>query len=245
MPTDLGPLLAEARIDKTIVVQAAPTLAETEFLLELADGNQFIAGVVGWVDLTAPNAPTAISQLADHPKLLGLRPMLQDLPDDDWLITADLGPAVGAMQLHGLRFDALVYPRHLTVLRDFVRRYSDLPVVVDHAAKPNIAESSFNGWARDIGKLARETNVYCKLSGLITEAGRNSSVAAIRPYVDHVLSAFGSARVMWGSDWPVVGLACSYEEWLAMTIDMLSHYPKYQQEHVFADSAAEFYGIVP
>lgn len=213
LPDDLAPLLQDCGIDGTIAVQAADSEAETEFLLSLADQNDWILGVVGWVDLELPQAADSIARLARHPKLVGLRPMIQDIADDAWMLRDTLTPAINAMIAHDLTFDALVMPRHLDHLKTFLTRHPELTVVVDHCAKPEIRNSDFASWAADIADIARFPNVFCKVSGLVTEARENWVNGDLTPYVDHVQMHFGPDRFLFGSDWPVVNLASSYEQW--------------------------------
>ena len=171
MPDDLTPHLQQTGIDGTILVQAAPTIAETEFLLKIADETPFVLGVVGWVDFAASSAVEDIARLAENPALVGLRPMIQDIADDDWMLRPDLAPAFDAMIKADLTFDALVLPRHLPRLRKLLSRYPDLRTVIDHGAKPDISGGQFDTWANDISIIANESSAYCKLSGLLTEAG--------------------------------------------------------------------------
>ena len=209
---DLRPLLGD--ITTTVLVQAADTEAETAFLLDVARASAgLVQGVVGWTDLAAPGAPARIGELAGLPLLKGLRPMLQDIEDTGWILRPAVQPALAAMARHGLRFDALLKPRHLPVIAELAQRHPDLPVVIDHAAKPDIANGSFQPWARHIARLARETPWCCKVSGLVTEARADWQVEDLRPYVDHLLATFGPDRLMWGSDWPVVTLASNYRRW--------------------------------
>ena len=190
-PDDLLPILDENGLDGTVLVQAAPTVAETAFLLALAGAHDFIKGVVGWVDFEDPDAPAVISRLAEHPKLVGLRPMIQDIADDTWILRKDLTPAVEAMTAHDLVFDALVLPRHLPHLLAFLRRHPNLRCVVDHGAKPEIRHNRFDDWAAGMTAIAVETQACCKFSGLVTEAGPDWRAADIAPYVEHLLTAFG------------------------------------------------------
>ena len=170
LPAELAPLLRRSGIAKTIVVQAAESEAETEFLLDLATQNDFIAGVVGWTDLAAPDAEARIERLARNPRLVGVRPMLQDMADDEWLLRDSVAPAIDAMTRAGLRLDALVRPRHLSMLLRVADRHPDLPIVIDHAAKPEIRNGSIDAWSSDIRRLANQTRALCKLAGLVTEA---------------------------------------------------------------------------
>lgn len=220
-PADLVPLLREAGVDGTILVQAAPTVRETEYLLGLAHETEFVRGVVGWVDFDAPDAPDQVAQLASDPLLVGLRPMIQDIADDEWMLRPSHGPVLEAMIAHNLTFDALVLPRHLTRLRRLIDRHPDLRVVIDHGAKPDIAGGAQEAWATDMAMLARETRAFCKLSGLATEAAPDWTLQDLAPYAAHLLNCFSPNRLIWGSDWPVLRLAGDYLGWKAIAEAMV------------------------
>jgi L-fuconolactonase len=243
LPADMAPRLADAKIDKTILVQAAPTEAETDFLLALADETPFIAGVVGWTDFDAADAPSRIARLSANKKLVGLRPMLQDLPDDEWMLRKELARPVDAMIRADLCFDALIKPRHLPALAEFVNRYPDLSVVIDHAAKPGIAGESLDPWAQLMRHIAKTSTAFCKLSGLATEAGPNWSADMLKPTVDVLLESFGPSRLMWGSDWPVLLEARDYSDWLAAAQTLTNHLPPADRALIFGGTAATFYGL--
>jgi L-fuconolactonase len=211
-------------------------------LLERARDDARIAGVVGWTDLAARDAPDRIVALASHPKLRGLRPMLQDLPDDDWILQSSLTPAIEATIVHGLCFDALVRPRHLPHLLRFAERHPALRIVIDHAAKPGIARGELDPWRAQIAALAELPNVSCKLSGLVTEAGEHWHPDDLRPYVEHLLSTFGPFRLLWGSDWPVVNLAADYSRWLNLA-DTLAGLAGAERVALFGGNAVRVYGI--
>ena len=245
LPPDLAPRLAAGGIDRTVLVQAAPTEADTQFLLGLARETAFIAGVVGWTDLAAPDAADRIAALARDPHLLGLRPMLQDMADDGWMLSEAIAPAVRAMLSAGLRFDALVLPRHLANLRGFAERYADLPIVIDHGAKPFIAARQIEPWARDMRRLAAETPLLCKLSGLANEAAPGWTADDLRPYSDVLVEAFGPKRLMWGSDWPVLRLAGDYAGWLATAQALTAGLSEDDRSWIFGRTAAAFYGLTP
>ena len=215
-PADLQAALAAARITGTVLVQSLPTLADTHGLLDIAGRTDFVLGVVGWVDLLADDAPAQIAELARHRKLKGLRPMLHDLPDTEWITNAALDPALRAMQDHALVFDALVRPRHLGALLALARRHPALQIVIDHAAKPEIARGRLEPWRSEMSSLAALPQVHCKLSGLLTEAGTQPTAHALGPYVEHLLDSFGPQRLIWGSDWPVLELAADYAAWWSM-----------------------------
>jgi L-fuconolactonase len=241
---DLRPLLAAAGIDATVLVQAAPTLAETRFLLNVArESGGLVRGVVGWADLGAADAIEKLSALAHEPLLRSVRPMLQDLADPEWIARPEVQPALAALTQLGVRFDALVKPPHLRSLLRVLERHPDLAVVIDHCAKPDIAGQRWQPWADDIAALARHTSTHCKLSGLVTEAGARWTVEALRRYVDHVLGCFGPKRVLWGSDWPVVTLAASYEAWSSATDTLLAGLSPADREAIRGGNARRFYGL--
>ena len=243
LPGDLAPLLKQCGIDKTILVQGAQTIAETEFLLEIADATAFVAGVVGWVDFEAANAAEDIARLARRKKLVSLRPMLQDLEDDAWILRPGIAPAIEALRKSGLRFDALVFPRHLPHLIHFLERHADLAAVIDHGAKPYIARGEIEPWATQMRHIAKTTDATCKLSGLATEAGDNWSAEKLKPYVDVLLDAFGASRLMWGSDWPVLNLAGDYVRWFGAAEELTAPLSAGERERIFGGTAADFYGV--
>jgi L-fuconolactonase len=239
LPGDMRPLLKVAGIDGTVLVQTMESEADTAFMLDLADSTPFILGVVGWIDMKAPGAPATIARLARHPKLKGLRPMLQDIADDHWIGDPALDAAVAAMREHHLVFDALVLPRHLEPLLAFARRHPGLPIVIDHGAKPPISEGRFIDWYARMKVLAELPNVHCKLSGLLTEAG-DQKPQAVRPYAETIFDLFGRERVIWGSDWPVLRLAGDYQAWLDQCLDIV---PADAHGEVFGGNAQRFYRL--
>jgi L-fuconolactonase len=243
LPADLAPVLARHGIARTILVQAAPTAAETAFLLTIARATPFVAGVVGWADLAAHDAPDVIARLAADPLLVGLRPMVQDIADDDWLAAPALAPAFDAMVTHGLVFDALVLPRHLPRLARVVDKHPSLAVVIDHAAKPSIRDGlrGLTPWRGALAALAGAPGVACKLSGLVTEAASDWTVDALRPFAAHVLDVFTPARVLWGSDWPVVELGGGYDRWRAATHALLDGVSAGERAAVLGGNAARTY----
>lgn len=243
LPTHLEPILRENKIDGTILVQAAPTVAETEFMLSLIGENPFIFGVVGWVDFESHEAPALIKELANNEKLVGLRPMIQDQSDENWMLGDKLDAAFNALQNSDLTFDALTMPQHLPALRTLLSRYPNLRVVIDHGSKPVIREGIFEGWAEDMAALAKDTNAFCKLSGLVTEAREDWSADTLRPYVQHLLDAFGPERLIWGSDWPVCTLASSYERWLATTEELLNNLTPTEIDKIMGTNAARAYKL--
>jgi L-fuconolactonase len=240
-PDDLAPVIARHGIERTILVQAAQTLSETEFMLGIADETPFVAGVVGWAEFTDRDAPETIARLAGHPLLVGLRPMVQDIPDDEWLVRADLAPAFRAVVENGLVFDALVFPRHLSRLLVVADRHPDLAIVVDHGAKPAIREHRLDPWRADMAALAARPNTWCKLSGLVTEAAPDWRTEDLRRWVDHLLAIFGPERLLWGSDWPVVNLAGGYDRWREATTTLLAPLTGSERAAILGDNAARVY----
>ena len=199
--------------------------------------------MVGWVDLAAADGPDQVAALARHPKLKGIRPMIQDIPDPDWMLRADLAPALRAVADLDLAFDALVTPRHLDALATFLERYGDLRVIIDHAAKPRIRDGQFEPWADQMRRIARSSSACCKLSGLLTEAGPNCSIERLRPYVDHLLEVFGPERLVFGSDWPVLTLACDYQGWMATSRRLLDHLEPSERGRIYGSNAERLYRL--
>ncbi len=239
---DLRPLLDG--IDGTILVQAAPTEAETDFLLTVArESHGLIQGVVGWIDLAAPDAVARIHARARDKMFVGVRPMLQDIPDTYWIFRDEIKPALAAIAETGLCFDALIQPRHLSLMQIFANLHPDLKIVIDHAAKPPIASREMQPWASDLVRLAADSNVCCKLSGLTTAAGPEWQMNDIRPWADHIFDSFGPTRVMWGSDWPVLELACDYRRWYTITQRFLFRYDLPERDEIMGGTAARFYGL--
>jgi L-fuconolactonase len=238
---DLAPHLASGRIEGTILVQAAATEAETLFLLQIATGRETVRGVVGWTDFDATDGEARIEAMAAHDLLVGLRPMVQDIPDDDWLLRPALAPLLTAMAGHRLVFDALVLPRHLARLLPIVDRHPELQFVLDHFGKPALSTGELDVWRRDIALLAERDNIVCKLSGLVTEARPDWQLADLRGAVEHVISCFGPRRMLWGSDWPVVDLAGGYAKWLGAAETLLADLPSDERADVFGGTAARIY----
>jgi len=247
-PEDLAPLRSAVGITRTVVVQAAPTLDETHYLLDLARVDDSIAAVVGWVPLDAPNAPALIAAFAQVPAFKGIRPMLQDLPDDRWIMRPSLEPAINAMIDADLSLDALVFTRHLPALAEFALRYPNLRIVIDHGAKPPIREApnGWQPWADAMALLAAlPQQLHCKLSGLATEAGPDWSIDTLRPYVYHLLKHFGSSRLLWGSDWPVLNTNGDYHRWHAVARRLLFEHDVDSDAcaAVFGNNAKRFYRL--
>lgn len=248
-PADLAPLLAAFGIARTVLVQAAPTEAETAFLLDLADTAASVAGVVGWIEMEAPDAAERVLGLASNGKLVGLRPMIHDIADPTWILSPGLVPAFTAMVASGLVFDALVRPAHLRPLTALVERQPDLTVVIDHGAKPDIArwtpsDRDFRDWAEGMRRLGQHPRVVCKTSGLVTEARRDWQPRDLDPYLDELLEAFGPDRLLFGSDWPVVSLGGGYARWVEALVSWIDRrLDPVTAAGVLGDNAARVYRL--
>jgi len=239
---DARPFLEQAGIDYAILVQAAPTLEETLYLLSIAEREPKIKGVVGWIDMLAPRAADELEHLASNRLLKGIRPMLQDIPEDDWMLRPELSPVYRAIVDLGLRFDALVVPRHLPNLLRLIDRHPDLKIVIDHGAKPPIGES-LDIWRKDLERVAKIPHVHCKLSGLVTECRGQVSQSALQPVVNALLHLFGPSRLMFGSDWPVCTLHSTYGQWWQWARELTGHMTQAEKDAVFGATAHRFYGI--
>ncbi|MCY4151861.1 MAG: amidohydrolase family protein [Aestuariivita sp.] len=240
-PDDLKDVLAKVGVKGTIAVQADDNVAETEFLLSLAAATPWIMGVVGWVDLGGPAASHEIARLAENPKLVGIRPMIQDITDQDWMLGSDLAAGLEALKDLNLTFDALILQKHLPNLDQFLDLYPNLRVVIDHCAKPSFEDGAFSQWAEGIGRAAAHANCFCKLSGLMTEAPQGTKEAEIRKYLHHAVACFGADRVLFGSDWPVLNVASDYVAWVKIVRSCLTHLPVADQERVFSENPLKIY----
>lgn len=238
---DFWSLAEPLGVTGTVLVQSQPNASDTQWLLDVAAADPRVLGVVGWVDLLAADAPVRIETLAADPKLRGLRPMLQDLPFD-WIADPALSPAIEAIIAAGLRFDALVRPGHLPALARFAERWPELPIVIDHAAKPDIAAGAWDGWLEGISPLAALPHVHCKMSGLLTGTAADQPAGVVTPYLEQLLSLFGPERVIWGSDWPVVTLASAYADWLDLARATVRAIDPAAESSVFGGNALSFYG---
>jgi len=235
---------AAPQVSTSVLVQAAPTLAETSFLLQVARTNhERVGAVVGWIDLDAEDARDRLADAARDPLFSSVRPMLHDIDDPEWILRPRVMQSLATMASLGLRFDALVRPVHLLALSRMVEAHSGLAVVIDHAAKPDIAAGQWEPWASAMRDLALHPRVHCKLSGLITEAGPDWSVDSLSPYVDHVLAHFGAGRGMWGSDWPVVERNGGYDRWWQATQRLIEPLDDVAQAAILGGNARRFYGL--
>lgn len=244
LPADLAPLLKAAGIDGCVAVQADQSEAETQFLLECAQGNDFVKAVVGWVDLRSPNVAERLAYWAEQPLVKGFRHIVQGEPDDKFLLREDFNNGVAALKKHGFTYDILVFPHQLPAVEQFVEKHPEQPLVIDHLAKPYIKKKEIGDWTKQIRRIARMPHVHCKLSGMVTEANlQNWKEADFRPYLDTVLEAFGPGRLMYGSDWPVCLLAADYARQKAIVDNFIGSLSASEKSGIMGGNAAAFYNI--
>jgi L-fuconolactonase len=243
-PGDLGPLLRAVGIQGSILVQAAPTTAETDYLLQLARVTSWIFGVVGWIDMAARNAPEQIAERARDRLFVGVRPMLQDLPDRGWILRAEARAGIEAVQDSSLVFDALVRADQLAVVAMLADRHSTLSIVLDHAGKPPFGDAAALAlWQTDIRRLAKRVNVSCKVSGLFTELPEGAATDAVDRCIDLLLDLFGPHRLLWGSDWPVATTAIEYPDWLCRCRDRVAAWLPAESDAIFGGNARRIYRL--
>ena len=246
LPRDLEPHVRAADLDGVISVQARHSLAESRFLLKQHRAFQFVLGVVGWVPLVERNVGDVVEEFAEEPGFLGCRHALQDEPDDDFMLRKDFNRGIRTVTAAGLVYDILIYERHLPQAKRLVDRHPKQVFVLDHIGKPRISEGSFHSWCRNIVDLALRPNVYCKLSGMVTEADWHSwTYAQLTPYLETVLEAFGAGRLMYGSDWPVCLPATTYARWFGTVSRFLEGLTESEQDRILGGTAAGVYGISP
>lgn len=244
LPADLKPLLEASGFSGCVAVQARQSLDETRFLLDLAARYDFIRGVVGWVDLRSAALPEQLAEFTRHPKFVGVRHVVQDEPDDEFLLRPDFQQGIARLAEHGLAYDILIYPRQLRAAIKFVAAFPGQRFVLDHIAKPLIAQHTLEPWNSDIRALAQFPNVFCKVSGMVTEARWNAwQPEDFRPYLDTVFEAFTPARIMVGSDWPVCTLAADYSRTMAIITSYIAQLPADQQAAILGGNCAAFYRL--
>ena len=244
LPADLEPLLPQSGFDGCVAVQARQTLEETRWLLQLADEHNFIRGVVGWVDLRSDELPNQLREFACNPKLRAVRHIVQDEPDDEFMLRADFQRGIGRLAEFGLAYDVLVYPRQLPAALRLVAQFPGQRFVLDHIAKPLIAQRAMDPWQHDVRDLAQLPNAWCKVSGMVTE-GRWTGWRAedFHPYLDVIFDAFGSERIMIGSDWPVCTVVADYAATMGIVMDYIAKFPQQEQDAVLGGNCSEFYGL--
>jgi L-fuconolactonase len=244
LPQHLASELNDHGLDGCVAVQARQSLAETRWLLELADASPIIKGVVGWVDLRSPQVSEQLAEVSRHPRLVGVRHVVQDEPDDHFMLGAEFQRGIAQLRDHALTYDLLVFPRQLPAAIELVRTFPDQPFVLDHLAKPLIRDGILSPWQEDLRELAKSPNVMCKVSGLVTEARWNTwHPDDFAPYLDVAIEAFGEDRLMFGSDWPVALLAGTYAQAFNLAQDYLSHLGCEAEAKIFGRNAARFYAL--
>ncbi len=239
-------LAAREGVQGGVLVQAAPTAAETQYLLQLAQSHPRVLGVVGWIDMLASDAVAQVRHLAMQPLIKGLRPMLQDLPEPDWILQPAISPVLEAMADAGLVFDALITPVHLPHIVTVAERHPDLTIVIDHGAKPVMTPEATRAWHQSMQTVARQTDprrVYCKLSGLWTQAPAGSDCSVVTAWCASLLDSFGPARLIWGSDWPVLELAGDYARWREVSLQVLGHCSEAEKAAVLGGNARHVYQL--
>ena len=241
---DLSAVTAAAGVTGSVVVQAQQTIAETEWLLSLAEGSNLIRGVVGWVPLVDAKVEVSLQESVQRPKLKGVRHVLHDEADDRYMLREDFNRGIACLKQFDLRYDLLIFERHLPQTIEFVDRHPNQIFILDHIAKPRIHEQMMEPWQANLRELARRENVYCKISGMVTEAEWHSwSEAQLWPYMETVLSAFGAKRLMFGSDWPVLNLASDYGAWIEVVKRAVDRLSPHEYQQIMAKTAIEAYGL--
>jgi len=244
LPQDLKPELTAAGIDGVVSVHARDTVEETSWLLNLAHQHEFIKGVVGWVPLVSRELASVLETVVSNPKLKAVRHVLQWEADDNYMLRADFNTGIDTLRAFDLTYDILIYERHLPQTIEFVDRHPNQVFVLDHLAKPRIRDRVLSPWRENIIELAKRENVYCKVSGMVTEADyRSWREEDLQPYFDTVLEAFGPRRLMFGSDWPVCLVACSYGRWAEIVLRNIQSYSSQEKERILGGTAQEAYKL--
>ena len=246
LPDDLEPLIRAEGVDRTIFVQTQHDLEENRWVLGLAEAYPFIAGVVGWVDLASEDCERQVIESRQDPRFVGVRHVVHDEPDDDFLVRGAILRGLKVLEKHGVPFDLLLYVKHLNHVPTLARAFPDLPMVIDHLAKPRIKDHSVDDWLPGFREAASFPNVSCKLSGMVTEADWDRwTPDDLRPYVQSALDLFGPDRLMFGSDWPVCELAATYGEVRRALVEALGPISESERGAIFGGTAARFYGLEP
>ncbi|MHC4203262.1 MAG: amidohydrolase family protein [Planctomycetota bacterium] len=244
LPADLEPLLEANGIDGTVAVQARQVVEETEALLAMADEYDFIRGVVGWVDLRSPEVEAQLERFRDRTKLVGVRHVVQDEPDEKFVLREDFMRGISKLKAYDLVYDILIFPHQLPASIELVQRFPDQVFILDHIAKPYIKDKKISPWDSDIKKLASFENVSCKISGMVTEADwHNCTADDFKPYMEVVLDAFGTERLTIGSDWPVCTLAGQYDSVIYIAADFIAQLSDNEQKAIWQDNPVRIYGL--
>jgi L-fuconolactonase len=244
LPGNLEPLLNKNGFDGSVVVQSDQSADENTFQLENAAGNEFIKGIVGWVDLSSPSVEKDLEYLSQFPKMKGFRHILQGEPQRDFMLRPAFMKGVSLLRKYNFAYDILIFPDQLQYITKFVSSFPDQQFVIDHIAKPVIRDGKIHEWKKGIEAIAQYDNVHCKLSGMVTEADwKNWKKEDFRPYMDTVVESFGIRRLMFGSDWPVCLVAASYKEMLGIVEDYFSSFSESEQQQFFGLNATRFYNL--
>lgn len=245
LPTHLEPQIHAAGVDYTVFVQTQHNTAENRWALELAEQNDFIVGVVGWVDLASQQCEEQLLEFMGHPKFVGIRHITQDEPDNNFIVRDDVLRGLAILEKHNVPFDLLFYVKHLHHAKTLAERFPDLPMVIDHLAKPRIKDQALDDWLGNFLAAAKYPNLYCKLSGMITEADwEHWQTADLKPYVETALDSFGPERCMYGSDWPVCELGGTYQQVHSALVEALGSLSQSESQRIFGGTAREFYRLV-
>ena len=244
LPADLKPHLDRCGIDKSVFVQTQHNVEENRWVLKLAEQNDFIAGVVGWVELSSDACEDQLSEFKDHPKFVGVRHVVQDEPDDDFIVQPRVLDGLKVLQKHGVPYDLLFFTKHLKHATTLGKLLPELPMVINHLSKPKIKEHLTEGWHQNLKAAAGFSNIFCKLSGMVTEADWNRwKPADLKPYVETALEAFGPERCMFGTDWPVCELAATYEQVYEALVEVIGPISETEKQMIFGGTATKFYGL--
>ena len=244
LPADLNTHLQTTGISKTVFVQTQHNVAENRWVLEMAKEHDFIAGIVGWVDLASESCEDQLSEFLDNPRFVGIRHITQAEPDDDFIVRPDIVRGLRVLQKHQVPFDLLFFTQHLKHAATLAAALPELPMVIDHLSKPKIKDQNLLDWSRDLQQAARFPNVFCKLSGMVTEADWDHwKPADLKPFVEIALEAFGPERCMFGSDWPVCELAASYETVFSTLRELTQKLTVNEQNLIFGETAKRFYRL--
>ena len=244
LPSHLGPLLREVGIERSVFVQTQHDVEENRWVLKLADENPFIAGVVGWVDLASRDCEQQVLEFRSHPKFVGVRHITHNEPDDDFILRPDVLRGLKILEKHVVPFDLLFFVRHLNHTVALARLLPDLPMVIDHLAKPRIKDQRLDDWLPSFKAAAKHPNVFCKISGMITEADWATwKPSDLTPYIDAALECFGPSRLMFGSDWPVCELAGSYRRVFEAAKEHIDRLSPAEQDMIWSGTATHFYRL--
>jgi L-fuconolactonase len=246
LPSELKPILDQECVNRTVVIQAHQSLEEAGWLLNLASAHEFIGGVVAWADLTSSSLGKTLDELQLHPKFKGIRHPIEDESDDEWMLREDVIRGFAELECRGIPYDLLVWPQHLKYIPALRERCPRLKLVIDHLANPPIGQGIIEDWARDLEIVANLPNIFCKLSGILTQANPTRwTPDDLRPYVTHVVQIFGYDRLMFGTDWPVCTLVGSYSQVVGVLSEVLRGIPEESASRVWGGTAAEFYQLAP